>query len=121
MAAIDALLALSTVVSGGTPSVVDVCSTTGRVLFVNVVLACTAVVLMALNNSEWFCCFLLFGAAVALSPSSVPLRFSDCWSDPDPIASDSITGQTNPVRGMKGGLCVLRTSSDVCSDESDVS
>lgn len=87
----------------------------------NVVLAWTAVVLMALNNSEWFCCFLLFDADVVLVPSSVSFRFSGCWSGPEPVVSDSMIGQTNPVRGMKGGLCVLRTSSEVCRDESEVS
>jgi len=51
VAATDALLALSTAVSGGTVSVAGGWSTTGRVLFVNVVLACAAVVLMALNSS----------------------------------------------------------------------
>lgn len=87
----------------------------------NVVLACTAVVLMALNSSVWFCCFLLFDADAVLVSSSVSLRFSGCWSGPEPVASDSMTGQTKPVRGMNGGLCVLRTSSEVCSDESEVS
>jgi len=52
VAATDALLALSTVVSGGTISVAGGWSTAGRVLFVNVVLACAAVVIMALNNSK---------------------------------------------------------------------
>ena len=77
MATTETLLALSTVVSGGTVSVAGGWST-GRVLFVNVVLACAAVVLMALNNSKWFCCFLLFDAVVVLAPSSVSLRFSVC-------------------------------------------
>ena len=86
----------------------------------NVVLACAAVVLIALNNNTWFCCFLLLDADVVLVPSSMSLRFSVCWSGPVPVASGSITGQTNPVRGIKGGLCVLRMSSEVCSDESDV-
>ena len=52
VAATDALLALSIVVSGGAASVAGGWSTTGRVLFVNVVLACAAVVIMALNNSK---------------------------------------------------------------------
>jgi len=52
VAATDALLALSPVVSGGTVSVAGGWSTAGRVLFVNVVLACAAVVIMALNNSK---------------------------------------------------------------------
>ena len=52
VAATDALLALSTVTSAGTVSTAGGWSAVGRVLFVNVVLACAAVVIMALNNSR---------------------------------------------------------------------
>jgi hypothetical protein len=75
----EMLLALSALVSGGMVSVAGGWSTAaGRLLFVNVVLACAAVVLIALNKSTWFCCFLLFDADVELFPSSVPFRFSGC-------------------------------------------
>jgi len=60
----------------------------------------------------------LSGVSCVLSAEAIRCLFSS--SDMDDVGSGSITGQTNPVRGVNAGRCVLRVSREDCSENNDV-